>query len=257
MNRLVFLLLLCAFGLQAQTYQLSDSLKLDAERFIGYDGYGHLYTIKQGALHKTGDLGEFFYQEFQLGPIESVDLINPLNLVVYFREVNTVVFLDNRLNEIERINFNTEGLANTAAVTNAGNNRLWVFDIDNQQLQLYDYRSKRSTLFSQPFSGIPLDMVSDFNDCFVLTQNKLRQINIYGSLLSEVDVDGGSKLSRNGKTLLMQQGNGLAERAENQWKAAEIELGKIAIQDLQLTQELLYIYDGITLYSFSNKQPKQ
>jgi len=257
MNRLVLLLLLCAFGLQAQTYQLKDSLKLDADRFIGYDGYGHLYTIKQGALHKSGDLGEFFYQEFQLGPIESVDLINPLNLVVYFREVNTVVFLDNRLNEIERVNFNTEGLANTAAVTNAGNNRLWVFDIDNQQLQLYDYRSKRSTLFSQPFSGIPLSMVSDFNDCYVLTQNKLRQINIYGSLLAEYDVEGLSQLSRNGKTLLARQDSGLVELTENQWQETDMELGKIAIQDLQLTQDLLYIYNGITLYSFSKKQPKQ
>lgn len=257
MNRLVIVLLFFSFGLQAQSYQLKDSLKLQADRFIGYDGYGHLYTIKQGALHKSGDLGEFFYQEFQLGPIESVDLINPLNLVVYFKEVNTVVFLDNRLNEIERINFNTEGFANIAAVTNAGNNRLWVFDVDTQQLQLYDYRAKRSTLFSQPFSGIPLDMVSDFNDCYVITQDKIRQINIYGSLLTEMDAKGMSKLSRNGKTLVALGQNSLYQSSENQWNELAVAEGKIAIQDLQLTQDLLYIYDGITLYSFSKKQPKK
>jgi len=257
MYRIAFLLLFYCLGLHAQTYQFTDSLQLDADRFIGYDGYGHLYTINQGALHKSGDLGEFVFQEFQLGPIESVDLINPLNLVVYFREVNTVVFLDNRLNEIERINFNTEGLANTAAVTNAGNNRLWVFDIDNQQLQLYDYRSKRSTLFSQPFQGIPIAMASDFNDCYVLTENKLRQINIYGSLLSEVATNNITRLSRNGNSVLCQQESKLLEWRENQWVILEIDLGKIAVTELQLTQDLLYIYNGITLYSYSKKQPKQ
>lgn len=252
-----FFLFLFCIQLNAQTYQLSDSLELDVDRFIGYDGYGHLYTVKNGALQKTGDLGDFVFQEFQLGPIHSVDLINPLNLVVYYEEVNTVVFLDNRLNEIERINFNTEGLANTAAVTNAGNNRLWVFDIDNQQLQLYNYRDKRSTLFSQPFQGLPIDMDSDFNDCYVLTENKIRQINIYGSLLAEWDTDGIEQLSRSGKRLLGRRRSELLSLTEDGWKSMGVQAEENAISNLQLTQEFLYIYDGKTLYSYSLTQPKQ
>ena len=64
-------------------------------------------------------------------------------------------------------------------------------------------------------------MDSDFNDCYVLTESKIRQINIYGSLLAEWDNDGIQQLSRSGKRLLGRKGSALMSLTEEGWKSAE------------------------------------
>jgi hypothetical protein len=108
--------------------ELVDSFPLEADHFIGYDSYKNLFYTAGMVVHKTGPTGVFQFTDFQLGPISTVDIINPLNIVVYYGQTNTAILLDNRLNQIERINFNTIApFINTSAATNAGSNKLWVF----------------------------------------------------------------------------------------------------------------------------------
>ncbi len=242
----------------AQELTLSKEQELNADRFIGYDSYKHLYYVQDGALRKEGDLGQFVFQDFQLGPIASVDLINPLNVVVFYSEVNTVVFLDNRLNEKERINFNNlPSFINVSAATNAGNNRLWIFNMDTQQLELFDYRTNRETVFSQPYPGKLVAQTSNFNDCFLLTEEYLWQVNIYGSLLAEKELIGFETVVRNGKTAIALKENRLYYISEDVIKPIEFDFNENKIKDLQLTQEFLYIYDGKKVSNFTLTPPKQ
>ncbi|MEL6812691.1 MAG: hypothetical protein AAFP76_15285 [Bacteroidota bacterium] len=256
--RALILLLFFSSLLSAQEVTPVSSKSLEADRFIGVDSYQHLYYINNGVLHKDGDLGKFVFQDFQLGPITSVDMINPLNIVVFYAEVNTVVFLDNRLNETERINFNNlSNFLNISAATNAGNNRLWIFNTDTQQLELFDYRTNRETVFSQPYEGRLIAQVSNFNDCVILTDDRLFQVNIYGSLLSERELQGFEQLARNGKTLLGLKENKLSLITEETITPLEVALDENPIKELQLTQEFLYIYHGNKLSTFTLTQPKQ
>jgi hypothetical protein len=244
--------------LGAQELKLEQTKALDVDRFIGIDSYKHLYSIKDGALQKQGELGEFVFQDFQLGPITSVDIINPLNVVVFYAEVNTVVFLDNRLSEKERISFNSlPSFLNISSATNAGNNRLWIFNIDTQQLQLFNYRTTRQTIFSQPYPGKIASQASDFNDCLLLTDSHLYRINIYGSLLSEVQLDGYQKVVRHAKKIIGLKDNSLYLIQDETIVPLVINLNENTIKDLQLTQEFLYIYDGNILSTFRLTKPKQ
>ena len=257
MRVIIFLLFFSGF-LSAQQLNFVDSIAMEVDRFVGVDSYKNIYFINNGGLYKEGDLGKFVFQDFQLGPIGTVDLINPLNVVVFYSEVSTIVFLDNRLNEIERINFNNlPFFLNGSAVTNAGNNRLWVFNIDSQQLELFDYRTNRETIFSQPYEGELISQVSDFNDCFILTEDHLWQVNIYGSLLSEMKLEGFNNIVRNGKTLIGLKENELYLLSGETVSPIDLEFNENNIKDLHLTQEFLYIYDGYKLSSFTLTQPKQ
>lgn len=231
---------------------------MEVDRFVGVDSYKNIYFINNGGLYKEGDLGKFVFQDFQLGPITTVDLINPLNVVVFYSEVNTVVFLDNRLNEKERVNFNNlPFFLNSSAATNAGNNRLWVFNIDSQQLELFNYRTNREIIFSQPFEGELISQVSDFNDCFILTEDHLWQVNIYGSLLSEKKLQGFNTIVRNGKTLIGQKENKLYLLSGETVSPIDLDFNENNIKDLHLTQEFLYIYDGNKLSTFTLTKPTQ
>ena len=161
----------------AQSISPLDKIPLAAEKFIGLDNYKNTYFIKDRVLKKQGPDGNFLFNDLQLGRITSVDIINPLKVIAFFQDTNTVVMLDNKLNEIERINFNNlPQFLNVSTATNAGNSSLWLFNVDTQQLELYNYGSKLQTVVSQPFPGKLLSQASNFNYCFTLTEKKTARL---------------------------------------------------------------------------------
>ena len=242
----------------AQSISPLDKIPLAAEKFIGLDNYKNTYFIKDRVLKKQGPDGNFLFNDLQLGRITSVDIINPLKVIAFFQDTNTVVMLDNKLNEIERINFNNlPQFLNVSTATNAGNSSLWLFNVDTQQLELYNYGSKLQTVISQPFPGKLLSQASNFNYCFTLTEKKLRAFNIYGSILNEVPSDGYEKIIQQNENLIALKENALyyipdfAKRNEAvSRKIVKLSLPEITIKDLQLTNDFLYIYDGENLHTF-------
>ncbi|MRT16741.1 hypothetical protein F3C99_07210 [Vitellibacter sp. q18] len=261
-NFSVLLLLVCHIGL-AQTLTPERTTPLLADRFVGNDTYKNTYFIKDRMLQKQGPDGNFRFTDLQLGRITSVDIINPLKVVAFFQDTNTVVMLDNKLNEIERINFNNlPQFLNVSTATNAGNNSLWLFNVDTQQLELYNYGSKMQTVVSQPFPGKLLSQASNFNYCFTLTEMKLRAFNIYGSLLNEEPSEAYEKIVQQNENLIALKKNQLfylpdfaRKNPEMDHQPVLLDLPELNIQDLQLTNDFLYLYDGENLHTFKLTLP--
>jgi len=264
--RVVLLLLLIIGPLSAaQTIISAGAAPLAADTYVGTDAYKNLYFIDQMVFYKQGPDGHYEFKDFSLGSISKIDLINPLKIMVFYQQTNTVLFLDNRLNEIERINFNNlPEFINVSAVGNAGNNRLWLFNTDTQQLELYDYRVQRKTLVSQPLEGALIDLASNFNFCYLLFDDRLVSFNIYGSFLSEIEYTNGQQLAQLDENVWLVDGTELYFIAEPGLHSLQqpstvkkIPLPEITIKQLHLTQDFLYIYDGKSLHLFSVKQPKK
>jgi len=247
----VFLLLIFPILAWSQELSFVEKTDLDVDTFIGIDSYNELFYIKDQVLYKKTTAILFNFKDFQLGEIHSVDITNPMNIVVYYSDFNTVVLLDNRLTEIERINFNElTDFINTSNATLAANNSLWIFNIDLQQLELYNYRSQNKMLVSQPIQGMVLSQASNFNYCFILTEEKIRAYNIYGSLLTEFENDGFEKIIQLNENLIAIKNNALYYISKETKETTQIISPEINIKDLQLTQDLLYIYDGKKLHTF-------
>ena len=265
MKRIFLLFLFITFHLNAQEFDSVKSERLDASNFVGIDSYKNRYFVKDMVLYKQGADGKFSFNDFQLGNISSVDIINPLKIVVFYEDTNTVLLLDNKLNLIERISFNNlPEFINISTATNAGNSKLWVFNIDTQQLELYNYNTKLKTVVSQPFAGTLISQSSNFNYCFVLTDDKIRTFNSYGSLISELAVEGFEKIIQHNKIIIALRENDLFLITENQLdtgilsvKPIKLPIYENTIKDLYLTDDFLYIYDGNTLHTFSYKSSKQ
>lgn len=249
----------------AQRVVPTSQKALVADTFIGIDNYRNIYFIKDEVIHKQGLEGNFVFTDLQLGRIATVDIINPLKVVVFFEDTNTVVFLDNNLNEIQRFNFNNlPQFLNVSTATNAGNNSLWICNVDTQQLELYNYNSKIQRVVSQPFSGALLSQASNFNYCFILTENSLRAFNSYGSLLNEIPNDGFKKIIQQNENLIALSENELyylhdfaGRNREITTEIVTLTLPEITIKDLQLSNEFLYIYDGKILHTFKLIPPKK
>ena len=255
----IFLILLCSTTfLFGQDLKKEDNIPLQADEFIGVDSFNNTFFIKDMALNKTGPLGSFVFQDFQLGPIKNVDIINPLNVVVFYEATNTVLFLDNRLNEIERINFATlPEFVNVSFATNAGNNRLWIFNLDSQQLELYNYRTRRKTVVSQPFNGTFVDQTSDFNYCFVSTSTAIYAFNVYGSILWKLPIAEVSNLCLKDDALIILQKEKLLYYNDKQKELIPLDIPEITIKDLWSTQEFLYIYDLKNIHKYTLTTPNK
>ncbi len=259
-----FVLLFCQLGI-AQRLTPVGQVPLVADRFIGIDNYKNPYFIKDRVIYKQGADGTFLFNDLQLGRITSVDIINPLKVVAFFQDTNTVVMLDNKMNEIERINFNNlPQFLNVSTATNAGNNNLWLFNVDTQQLELYNYGAKLQTVVSQPFPGKLLSQASNFNYCFTLTEKKLRAFNSYGSILNEVPSEGYEKIIQQNENLIALKENQLyyipdfaRRNRELEQETTLLKLPEITIKDLQLSNDFLYIYDGENLHTFKLTPPKK
>ncbi|WP_367756911.1 hypothetical protein [Flavobacterium sp. WC2430] len=127
-------------------------IAIDADEFIGYDQFGFHYTIKNNVFTKTKDGESLDYKNIALGKISKVDIQNPLKIILFYENFNSVIILDNQLNEIQKINFSENP---TPIVTNAvgiaSQNQLWVYNSLNQQIGLYDYLKNEYKSISTSF----------------------------------------------------------------------------------------------------------
>lgn len=152
--------------------------------FVGYDKFGYTYFVINNTLHKDNELESLQYQNLALGRISAVDLNNPLKLVLLYPEFNTVVMLDNQLNEISSIDFSSlnEQIVVTA-IGNASQNRLWFYDSLSQQIGLFNYETAGYTFLTQPIFGSLLHWEADFNAFQWIDGSNMRySVDVYGKV---------------------------------------------------------------------------
>jgi hypothetical protein len=111
------------------------SIMVNADQYFGLDVLENYYFEKNNVLIKKNPNQTWEYQNNALGKISSVDFKNPLRILVFYEEFNTLVFLDNQLNEIQKITFSL--LDNPLFISFVGmatQNQIWAFDSALQQL---------------------------------------------------------------------------------------------------------------------------
>ena len=195
MKKLVLLLFIASFSMvSSQNQKLAsfekDRLVLDGAEFLGYDSFGFYYTIKNNVFSKIDVRVTLEYKNISLGKISKVDLKNPLKIVLFYENFNTVVTLDNQLNETQKINFSENTIPIVAtAIGIASQNQLWVYNNMTQELGLYDYLSATYKTISVPFTESIKDYVSDFNVFhWVDIKNNWYMSDIFGKIKSKGNI---------------------------------------------------------------------
>src|SRR5699024_4105348 len=86
---LCMLLCYCVWEASAQeiTATLAGKFPLKAERFIGIDTYGNRYVVNHNTLVKTSENKTYQFSDRQLGHLSSVDILNPLKIVLFYRNI--------------------------------------------------------------------------------------------------------------------------------------------------------------------------
>jgi hypothetical protein len=141
-----------------------DSIVLTADHFLGHDQFGFYYSIKNNVLSKTKKEESFEYKNISLGKPTKIDLQNPLKIMLFYENFNTIILLDNQLSETQKINLSENDVPIMATATGiASGNRLWIYNSLTQQIGLFDYLKNTFQSITPSFQGNLKYYESDFN----------------------------------------------------------------------------------------------
>lgn len=191
-RRFLYFIFLLAF-LPAIAQELAVPVRLMAnpkpakEVFAGTDAFGWQYTIADNEFRKQKDGKTLKYKNVALGEVARADLQNPLQIVLFYKKFNTVVLLDNQLNETLSINFsnlpNNQPELIVEAAGLASQNRLWLYDITTQQISLYDTAKNTFRTLTPPFKDGIKFYQSDYNYFYwVDNTGKCFAVNLFGTV---------------------------------------------------------------------------
>ena len=115
---------------------------VDAPGSMHYsDPMGNIYIVKDNTLKKyaPNHVEGGHYTNTFLGNIHSVDVSDPLRILLFYKDHNQVVWVDNFLSEIRSpIWLDALGIDQVELVCSSNQGGLWVFNSLNNQLQYYD-----------------------------------------------------------------------------------------------------------------------
>lgn len=258
MQKLVILFLfLSANGVAQNTVKatLTDSTTLDAKSIFGVDTFGTLYyTTDDNTFNKKTKDTTITYTNYQLNEITTANAFNPLKINLFYQDFNTVVILDNRLAEVFKIDFNTtQPYKNVSFVSTGFDNTIWIFNQDLQQLELYDYKTNTMRLKTVPIQSKVLDLKSDYNNCYLLTEDYLYSYNYFGSLIAKHPNSGFESLAFSKAHLVLKKENNLFLLSKNSDEIKPITPTNLLINQFLVTNETLYIYHDEILRQYQLK----
>lgn len=260
MSKSIFVIYLSFFSVltMAQNTKVvfTDSVQVVADQYFGKDILGYDYYAKNNVLYKQKTSEKWEYKNLPLGEIHSVDLINPLKILVFYKEFNSVVLLDNQLSEILKINLNEFNLvAQTCSV--ASQNRLWIYDNLSSQLILFDYLTKKVNPINQPFTNNFRYYQSHYNYWIRISEkNEIYTYDNYGKSIQLGEIPKFKKIliTGSGKILFTSNGNLYLYEVDKNTTEHLFSFDK-KIETFDFKNGILTFFTGDVLYNYKINLP--
>lgn len=256
MRKFVFLILInflvmLESSAQGEGLEFQKSFLLDTEIFFGVDDFEAIYFSADRVLYKQSEQKRLSFQDFQLGEITHVDLLNPLRISVFYKNANTVVILDNHLNEINRLSFSDlKDPISAEFVSMSRKNQLWIVDVLSGSLLSYDLLKKEITSSSLPLKMPYQLFASDYNSFVSVSQKQADLYSTYGNLIKSFSISTAQKAFLKQDKLVYVSQLELISIDLKTFQEKKIKLPDILIQDFHLNGENLYLYDGKKIHFF-------
>ena len=198
-------------GASASSFVLTLTIAQDIVDF-SVDNLGNIYVINGDnqlkKLDPHGDSLAVFNDVRRFGKIGSIDVTNPLKILVYYRDFSTVIELDRFLNIINTIDLRTQNILQAKAVALAYDNNVWVFDeLDARLKRIADDGTlvDQTTDFRQLFDTVPEPVSVRDRDGLVYLYDTARGVYIfdhYGTLKTHLGLTGWKDFDVIGRNML-------------------------------------------------------
>lgn len=157
MIRLILIALLISLSLASNAQELTLVKNYPLAKQVdqlAIDQFGTQYLVLNNELRKRNKQGKFeasFSDPIQ-GQIAGIDLLNPLNPIIYYRSSNLLRVLDNRLNSFQEFNLSMY-FQDPAFIAASAEDNIWLYNQNTDRIEKFSLRESkvinRSPIFSQ------------------------------------------------------------------------------------------------------------
>lgn len=115
---------------QESTLVLAHRTRVEASQ-IEVDNVGNVFLLKNGGISKYDLSGQFLAKNSAMvfGEIASLDASNALKMILYFRNLSQVTYVDNQLGSRgENVSLDAMGYNQITQVCRSYNDGLWIYD---------------------------------------------------------------------------------------------------------------------------------
>ncbi|WP_293896072.1 hypothetical protein [Flavobacterium sp.] len=256
-----FLVFCCTIGF-CQSKKLKttalDTKELENKTYIGFDGLGNNYYIKDNVFSKQNESQVWEYKNVALGKITSVDYVNPLKIVVFYEDFNTIITLDNQLNEIQKLNiFEIDNAIFASKVGLASQDQFWIYNSLTQQIMLFDYLKNTSKAIGNPIQESIKYTQSDFNNFYWIDEiNNWYSIDIFGKITLLANIPPFEKIQIIDNEKLLFSRDNIIYSLNNQTKVVhEIEIVEKSFQNYYYKDQILAIFTNQQIKNYKIKLP--
>lgn len=193
----LFSFLFCTIS--AQKVSPLDSLKFQDTQDFFADDYGNIYLYKNRdfSFTKYDSVGKQLGKMMMTLPFRVQNVQNPLNIVLFSENAQEMKFIDQNLNEIQKIDF-SQKFAFIKMAYAEDLQQIWLLDESMKRLVQYNFRDDHiinSYPLELDFDQI-LDIIIFEDKLYLLTQKLFSVYNFKGEKLFEKKLDDGRKLRR-------------------------------------------------------------
>ncbi|WP_294282527.1 hypothetical protein [uncultured Chryseobacterium sp.] len=209
---LIFALLFCS--VTAQKALPLDTLKLKDARDMLVDDYGNLYIYKnkEFSFTKYDSLGKQIGKMMLTVPYKVQTVQNPLSVPLFSENAQEMKFVDQNLNEIQRVDFRQKfGFIKMAYAEDL--QQIWLLDDSTKRLIQYNFRND-NTINSYPFDASfddLMDLLVYENKVYILTRNHMRVFSLKFEKIFEAPVENGKRFRRENEDILVITNNSVLQ----------------------------------------------
>lgn len=184
----IFCILFLSFSSFVQAQNLDVELIKElpnskAIQFATFDHLGDFYLIQNNQITKQTKEKSFNYSNLLYGEISSIDIRNPFQFLVFYKDFQSFVVLDNRLNEILNVNFSIQfPELDVISVSASNKNNFWILDEVSKRLFLYDASQNSLKPISVPIERKIKEWNSNANSFFIEADRNMYSYDIYGKV---------------------------------------------------------------------------
>jgi hypothetical protein len=178
--------------------------------------------------------------------------------LVFYEDFNTIILLDNQLNEIQKLNlFEIDNTIFASKIGMASQNQFWIYNALTQQIMLFDYLKNTSKTVGNPIAENIKYIQSDFNNFYWIDEiNNWYSIDIFGKVTLLANIPPFEKIQIvDHEKLLFLRDNTLYCLNNQSKMVFEIEIVEKSFQNFYYKDQILAIFTNQQIKNYKIKLP--
>jgi|TARA_B110000259_G_scaffold86502_1_gene100820 hypothetical protein len=167
----------------------------ESTSFLSQDKLGNIYQISDMKITKySSDLKPIQSNSiFSNGTISSFDSRNPLQLMLFYKQQQEIILLDNTLSQTNKIDLSFFELVDLACASNRDNS-FWLYSITTQSLIKTDKQGKVTNRYENIAQLLerdinPIQLIEYENQVFLFDLNEgLFVFDLYGNYVKRIEL---------------------------------------------------------------------